>query len=66
VVAEGVENPSQLAFLRAHGCPEGQGFLLGRPVTAKQMARLLGVDSTGGSRALGVKQGGASAETPML
>ena len=63
VVAEGVETPDQLAFLQAHGCPEGQGFLLGRPVAAKQMARLLEADSTGGSRALGLVQGWASAET---
>lgn len=62
VVAEGVETPDQLAFLQAHGCPEGQGFLLGRPVAAKQMARLLEADSTGGSRAL-LAQGWASAET---
>jgi EAL domain-containing protein (putative c-di-GMP-specific phosphodiesterase class I) len=66
VVAEGVETPNQLAFLRAHGCPEGQGFLLGRPVAAKQMARLLEADSTGGSRALGLTQGWASAEAHTL
>jgi diguanylate cyclase len=57
VVAEGVETSDQLTFLRAHGCPEGQGFLLGRPVAAKQMARLLEADSTGRSRALGLEQG---------
>jgi diguanylate cyclase (GGDEF)-like protein/PAS domain S-box-containing protein len=57
VVAEGVETPDQLTFLRAHGCPEGQGFLLSRPVSARQMARLLEADSTGGSRALGLTQG---------
>jgi diguanylate cyclase (GGDEF)-like protein/PAS domain S-box-containing protein len=66
VVAEGVETPQQLAFLRAHGCPEGQGFLLGRPVAAKQMARLLEADSTGGSRALALTQGWALAETHRL
>jgi diguanylate cyclase (GGDEF)-like protein/PAS domain S-box-containing protein len=52
VVAEGIETPAQLTFLRAHGCPEGQGFLLGRPVAAKQMTHLLEADSTGGSRAV--------------
>ena len=32
VVAEGVENPAQLAFLREFGCDEGQGFHFGRPL----------------------------------
>jgi EAL domain-containing protein (putative c-di-GMP-specific phosphodiesterase class I) len=31
VTAEGVETEMQLAFLRAHGCAQVQGFLLGRP-----------------------------------
>lgn len=31
VLAEGVETPDQLAFLRAQGCNEVQGYLLGRP-----------------------------------
>ena len=59
VVAEGVETTDQLTYLRAHGCPEGQGFLLGRPVAAKQMARLLEADSTGSSRARVLTQGRA-------
>ena len=32
VNAEGVETPAQLAALRAQGCDEVQGYLLGRPV----------------------------------
>jgi len=36
VVAEGVEQPSQLAFLRAEGCPGVQGYLLSRPKPARQ------------------------------
>jgi diguanylate cyclase (GGDEF)-like protein len=32
VIAEGVETEEQLAMLRDQGCPEVQGFLLGRPM----------------------------------
>jgi diguanylate cyclase (GGDEF)-like protein len=31
VLAEGIETPGQLALLRAEGCDEAQGYLLGRP-----------------------------------
>ena len=31
ILAEGVETSSQLEFLRAEGCNEAQGYLLGRP-----------------------------------
>ncbi|MGY0571309.1 bifunctional diguanylate cyclase/phosphodiesterase [Bradyrhizobium sp. RDM12] len=41
VVAEGVENAEQEAFLRTHGCDEMQGFLISKPVPARQMAELL-------------------------
>jgi diguanylate cyclase (GGDEF)-like protein/PAS domain S-box-containing protein len=39
-VVEGVEQPEQLDFLRRHACPLAQGFLLGRPVPADELARL--------------------------
>jgi len=42
VVAEGVERPDQVLALRALGCDLAQGFLLGRPVTAPEVAALCG------------------------
>jgi diguanylate cyclase (GGDEF)-like protein/PAS domain S-box-containing protein len=41
VVAEGVENQEQLAFLRTHGCDEVQGYLISRPVEADAMVGVL-------------------------
>jgi len=34
VIAEGVETPEQLRYLRTQGCDEIQGFLLARPMEA--------------------------------
>ncbi|SDS99143.1 diguanylate cyclase/phosphodiesterase with PAS/PAC sensor(s) [Halopseudomonas litoralis] len=41
VVAEGVEQQSQLSFLRNQGCDEVQGFLISKPVSASAFTRLL-------------------------
>jgi EAL domain-containing protein (putative c-di-GMP-specific phosphodiesterase class I) len=41
VVAEGVESQEQLALLRQLGCDEAQGYLLGRPMPADELARRL-------------------------
>lgn len=40
VVAEGVENEAQLALLRASGCDEMQGYLLGRPLSVADLRAL--------------------------
>jgi diguanylate cyclase (GGDEF)-like protein/PAS domain S-box-containing protein len=42
VVAEGVETPRQLQCLREAGCDYAQGFLLGRPMPADDIAALFG------------------------
>ena len=38
VLAEGVDNPEQLAFLKAHGCDMMQGHLFGPPAPAAECA----------------------------
>ncbi|HEX6112627.1 MAG TPA: EAL domain-containing protein [Geminicoccaceae bacterium] len=39
--AEGVETAEQLAFLKAEGCDEVQGYYLSRPLPASDIARVL-------------------------
>ncbi|MEW8524458.1 MAG: EAL domain-containing protein [Candidatus Thiodiazotropha endolucinida] len=41
VVAEGVETPQEKAFIKSTGCRFGQGYLLGKPMTAQQAYALL-------------------------
>jgi diguanylate cyclase (GGDEF)-like protein len=38
VIAEGVENEEQMAFLRAHQCDEIQGYYFSRPLTVDKVA----------------------------
>ena len=45
VLAEGVETPAQLEFLRQHGCNFYQGYLCSKPVPAHEFAALLGADA---------------------
>lgn len=42
VVAKGVETEAQLAFLRAHGCDEYQGYYFSRPLPADALYAKLG------------------------
>lgn len=49
--AEGIETSEQLDHLRAQGCTEVQGFLLGRPVSPAEIEKLLSPSRNGASRA---------------
>jgi EAL domain-containing protein (putative c-di-GMP-specific phosphodiesterase class I) len=42
VIAEGVETEEQLRMLTDLGCPQAQGYLLGRPMAAEQVQEALG------------------------
>lgn len=41
VIAEGVEEPEQLAFLKANGCDEFQGYLFAKPLTVADFVQML-------------------------
>jgi diguanylate cyclase (GGDEF)-like protein/PAS domain S-box-containing protein len=41
VIAEGIENQTQLSFLKTLNCEEGQGNFFSRPLTADQFSQLL-------------------------
>ena len=45
VVAEGVERPEQLEFLKTERCDEVQGYWVSRPVEAADLAELLRRDA---------------------
>ena len=40
-IAEGVETIGQLEFLRRHGCQQIQGYLMGRPMPAREIEGFL-------------------------
>lgn len=42
-IAEGIEQKSQRDYLKERKCEEGQGELFGKPMPAKQFARLIGI-----------------------
>ncbi|WP_455210397.1 sensor domain-containing protein [Kaarinaea lacus] len=41
VTAEGIETDAQLEFLKNSGCHEGQGFYFSKPITSKQLEKML-------------------------
>ncbi|MCB1034700.1 MAG: EAL domain-containing protein, partial [Acidobacteria bacterium] len=41
VVAEGIESPEQLSWVRSLGCEQGQGFYFSAPMTAREATELL-------------------------
>jgi diguanylate cyclase (GGDEF)-like protein len=47
VVAEGVETPEQLAFLKRSGCNQAQGYLFSRPCSADDVVALLAAGELG-------------------
>ena len=40
VIAEGVERPEQMTFLREHACDTCQGYLFSKPTTAAEITRM--------------------------
>jgi predicted signal transduction protein with EAL and GGDEF domain len=50
VVAEGVETPAAMALLREAGCDVAQGYLLGRPMSARDVALRAGGTAAGTDR----------------
>lgn len=43
VIAEGIENESQLSFLREHACEDGQGYFFGQPMNAELFTEKYGL-----------------------
>ncbi len=55
VTAEGVETSEQLAFLRRHGCDEGQGYYFSKPLHPTDFEQLLREESANDERGVAVR-----------
>ncbi|MEO1751018.1 EAL domain-containing protein [Thiofaba sp. EF100] len=64
-IAEGVENDAQLAYLRALGCDEIQGYHFSRPLTAEAFGELLARQAAGGSEVAGEGFGAEQLPSPL-
>jgi EAL domain-containing protein (putative c-di-GMP-specific phosphodiesterase class I) len=49
VIAEGIETPSQLSFLKDNYCDEAQGFFFSRPIPPADFEKLLETTYTKGA-----------------
>ena len=61
IIAEGVETPAQLAFLREEGCDEIQGYLIGAPMSAEELEARLRAEGDGAlwrAQGSGARRGG--------
>jgi EAL domain-containing protein (putative c-di-GMP-specific phosphodiesterase class I) len=63
VIAEGVENESQMEFLRRHECDEIQGYYYSKPVTLEELTRTL---ATTQSSPLWLPTGAPNLQTSVL
>jgi diguanylate cyclase (GGDEF)-like protein len=57
VIAEGVETPAQLEFLRQQGCEMWQGYLCCPPIAVADMPQILGRRSGGAARRISTPLG---------
>jgi EAL domain-containing protein (putative c-di-GMP-specific phosphodiesterase class I) len=48
LIAEGIETPQQLDYLRTARCEEGQGYLFSRPVADTELTSLLAAGTLAG------------------